>query len=163
MATPEELNKSGMELYKAGKYAEAVAAYEEAVALKPDYAACYVNLTLGYLKRNRPDDAVHAAQRAVALAPQAAQGHHYLGNALNAKGRWNEAVSAYVRAFELDKAQCGNLVLAGNLCMDHGLTPKAVELWKQFLVAAPADHPKRNEAEEQLQQVGGGSRLISKF
>lgn len=163
MATAEELNKSGMELYKAGKHADAIVAYEEAVALKPDYAPCYINLIFAYLKRNRPDSAVHAAQRALALAPQAGQAHYAYGNALNAKGRWNEAVTAYVRASELENSQVGALVLAGNLCMDHGLTPKAIELWKKFLSAAPAEHPKRKETEEQLQQAEHGPKLISKY
>ena len=158
-----DLLKAVMPGHKAGKHADAIVAYEEAVALKPDYAPCYVNLTFAYLKRNRPDDAVRTAQRALAVAPQAGQAHYALGHALNAKGRWNEAVTAYVRASELEKVQVGALVLAGNLCMDHGLTPKAIELWKQFLTAAPAEHPKRKEAEEQLQQAEQGPKLISKY
>ena len=163
MPTAEELNKAGMEAYKAGNFPEAVAAYEQAVQLKPDYAPCYINLTLACIKLGRLDEAISSAQKAVALAPQAGAPHYYLGNAFVAKGRWNEAVSQYVRAFEIDKAQAGGLVIAAHLCMDNGLGPKAAELCRQFLAAAPPDHPKRQDAEQLLQEAEGGSSLISKF
>jgi len=152
-----------MEFYRAGRYAEAIAAYEEALAARPDYAACWVNLTLAFLKRNRPDDAVRAAERAVSLVPQAGPAHFHLAGALSVKGRWNEAVTEYVRASSLDRVQFLGLLLAGNLCMDHGLTGKAVELWEQFLNVAPADHARRAEAQEQIRDAGAGSGLISKF
>jgi tetratricopeptide (TPR) repeat protein len=163
MPTPEELNKTGMEHYKAGRWPEAIAAYEEAVTARPEFAPCWVNLAFAYNKRGKPDDAVRAAQRAVAIAPQAAAAHACLGTAQAAKGRWNEAVSEYVRAFELDKAQFGGLATAGHLCMDHGITAKAVELWTTFLATAPPEHPRRAEIEEQLKDAGGGPGLISKF
>ncbi len=163
MATPEELNRSGMELYRAAKYAEAITAYEQAVALKPDYAPGFINLALANMKHNRPDAAVRAAQQATALAPQVGAAHNCLGNAFNAKGRWNEAVSSYLRAFELDRNQLAGLVTAGHLCQDHGLTPNAIEFWRRFLEAAAADHPRRSEVDEQLRQAQGESGLISKF
>jgi tetratricopeptide (TPR) repeat protein len=152
-----------MEHYKAGRYIEAVSAYEEAVAAKPDYAPCYVNLTLALLKRNRPDDAVRAAQQAVKLAPQAGAAHYHLGNALSAKNRWNEAVTEYVRAFELDQTQLNGLVAAGHLLMDHGLTPKALETWNLFLATAAPNHPRRAEVEGEIGRAQGGPGLISKF
>ena len=163
MATPEELNKAGMDFHKAGRYAEAVAAYEEALAGRGDYAACWVNLALAQLKRGRPDEAIRAAERAVGLAPQAGQARFQLASALSAKGRWNEAVTEYTRAADTDPAQCASFLFAGNLCMDHGLAAKAVELWKRFLSAAPADHPRRTEAEEQVRSAESGPGLISKF
>ena len=80
------------------------------------------------------------------------------------KGRWNEAVNEYARAFELDPAQFGGLAIAGNLLMDHGLTTKAVELWTRYLAVAPPDHPRRAESEEQLRHATAPSAgLISKF
>lgn len=163
MPTAEELNKSGMERYKAGKYAEAVEAYEQAVAMKPDYAPGYLNLAMAYIKKNRPDDAVHAAEKSVSLAPQAGAAHHVLGNALSTKGRWNEAVSAYARAHEVDPKQILSLLNAGILLVDHGMSAKGVELIKRFLADAPADHPRRKEAEDQVKQAEGASSFIKKY
>ena len=163
MPSPEELNRSGMDFYKQGKFAEAVQAYEEAIAQRPDYAPCYINLSLALLKRGKPDDALHAAQRALDLSPQTGAVRYHFGNALLAKGRWNEAVTEYARAWELDKGQINALFLAGTLCMDHGVTAKAIELLKSFLVAAPPDHPKRGEAEESIRVMERGTTGISRY
>jgi tetratricopeptide (TPR) repeat protein len=152
-----------MEHYKAGRYAEAQAVYEEATRAKPDYAPCWINLALVFLKRNRPDDAVRAAQQAVALAPQTGAAHYHLGNAFSAKGRWNEAVTEYSRAFELDRTQFNGLIAAGHLLMDHGLTDKALEMWGKYRIAAPPDHSRRGEVEDEIGRVGNRPSLISKF
>jgi len=162
MATPEELNKSGMESYKAGDFDGAIAAYEAALAQRAEYVPCLVNLALACLKRGRPDEAVRAAQRAVTLAPQSGPPHYQLANAFAAKGRWNEAVAEYARAFELDRVQVAGLAHAGHLCLDHGLSAKAVEFWTQFLAAAPADHPRRAEVQEHLAHASA-ARPISRF
>lgn len=163
MATPEELNKAGMEQYKAGRFAEAISAYEEAVAAKPEYAPCWINLAYALHKSARPDDAVRAALRAVALVPQVGAAHACVASVQAGKGRWNEAVSAYVRAFDLDKTQVAGLATAGHLCMDHGITAKALELWNTYLATAPADHPRRAEVEQQVREASGSPGIISKF
>ncbi len=152
-----------MEHYKAGRYAEAIAAYEEAVAANPGYAPCWLNLAWACTKSGKPDDAIRAATRGVALAPQAAPAHGCMAAAHAAKGRWNEAVSEYVRAYELDKAQFGGLATAGHLCMDHGINAKAVELWNLYLAVAPPDHARRAEIEGEVRTATGGAGLISKF
>ena len=163
MATAEELNKSGMEAYKQGKFTSAAQIYESALAIRPDYVPCLVNLSMTLIKVGRFDDAIHSAEKATELAPQAGAVKYHLGNALNAKGRWNEAVTAYVRAFELEKAQVSGLFLAGSLCLDHGLASKAMELWEKFLETAPADHPRRKETEEQVQFIRNKPKTIKRF
>jgi tetratricopeptide (TPR) repeat protein len=163
MPTPEELNRTGMEFYKSGLLPEAIAAWEGAVAQKPDFVPCHINLSLAFLKKSRPDDAIRAAQKAVDFAPHHGACHFHLGNALSAKGRWNEAVTAYARAFELDRLQLNALILAGALLLDHGLEDRALEFWKRFLAAAPADHPKRLEVQTEVAAYESRKPLIRKF
>lgn len=163
MPTPEELNKAGMEAYKAGRYPEAIEAYEQAIAAKPDYVPCYMNLSLAYAKKGRPDDAIRVSQKAVELAPANGSVRYGLGGAFNAKGLWNEAVSAFTKAYELDKTQVNALYMAGCQCMDHAIDAKAKEFLKTFLASAPADNPRRKDAEERMQILEGSSSRISKF
>lgn len=163
MPTPEELNKTAIEAYKAGKYAEAITSCEEAIGQKPDYVPCYINLTLAYIKKGKQDDALRTAVRAAELAPNNASVRNNLGNAQNAKGRWNEAVTEYLRAWEIDKAQFNALFNAAALLMDNAVDAKALETLKTYLEKAPADHPKRKEAEERLRLLDGGSSLIKRF
>jgi len=98
----------------------------------------------------------------VELAPGNGSVRYGLGGAFNCKGLWNEAVTAYTKAYELDKTQLNALYMAGCQCMDHAIDAKAKEFLKTFLASAPADNPRRKDAEERM-QVLGGSSLISKF
>src|SRR5688572_20027386 len=56
--TPEELNRAGLEAYKAGDLARAIEAWEAAVAAHPGHAPGLINLSLAYVKKGRPDDAI---------------------------------------------------------------------------------------------------------
>jgi tetratricopeptide (TPR) repeat protein len=164
MPTAEELNKAGMEAYKAGDLAGAVRAYEQAVELKPDYAPCLVNMCVALLKMGKPDTALQAALKAAQLAPKAGMCRYHLGHAYKAKNRWNEAVTEYVHAFELDNAHVAGMHFAAELCMDHGHSSKAIAYWGIFLKKAPPDHPRRKEAEEALAHAQSpGKGLISRY
>jgi len=163
MPTPEELNRAGLDAYKAGNLAAAIEAWEGAVAAHPGYAPGLINLSLAYVKKGRPDDAIRAAQQAVELTPKHGASRHQLGNALAAKGRWNEAVTEYLRAHELDPAQLVSLANAGVQLLDHGLEAKALETMNRFLALAPADHPRRREIEEQVAAQSKMKRQVARF
>jgi tetratricopeptide (TPR) repeat protein len=163
MPTPEELNRAGLEHYKAGRYAEAAEAFRAAVAAAESYPPGWVNLALALIKIGKHDDAIRAAQRAVELVPRYGGAHYQLGNAFAAKGRWNEAVHEYLRAWELDPTQLNAPVLAGHLLLDHGMSEKALDIWKRYLAAAPPDHPKRAEVEAEIARASARPPAISKF
>jgi len=164
MATAEELNKTGMEAYKAGDLAGAIRAYEQAIVLKPDYPPCLINMSVALLKQGKAQPALDAALTAARLAPKTGACHYHLGNAYRANGRWNEAVTEYMQAFELDNNQLTGLHYAAEMCMDHGLSAKAIAYWSVFLKKAPPDHPRRKEAEGALAQAKTpGKGLISRY
>ena len=163
MPTPEELNRTGLEAYKAGDLTRAIEAWEAAIAAHPGHAPGLINLSLAYVKKGRPDDAIRAAQKAVEVTPKHGASRHQLGNALAAKGRWNEAVTEYLRAFELDPTQLTSLANAGVQLLDHGMEAKALEVMNRFLAAAPADHPRRQDIEGQVAAQTKMKRTVSRF
>ena len=69
MATAEELNKTGMEAYKAGDLAGAIRAYEQAIVLKPDYPPCLINMSVALLKQGKAQPALDALHDRVAQRP----------------------------------------------------------------------------------------------
>ncbi len=70
------------ELYeRAGKYTEAVKAYELAVAKKPNWGQGQRTLARIYLTLNEPDNALDHAQKAVALEPKEPSDYSILGEA----------------------------------------------------------------------------------
>ncbi len=73
-----------------GRQDEALAAFQQAAALSPDY--CFPNEI----------ECVPALQAAMQLNPQDAHAPHYLGNFWYAHRRYDEAIQAWERARELD-------------------------------------------------------------
>ena len=57
------------ELYRMGRYQDAIAAARQSVALRPDYVAAYGNLSTAYEALHIWDEALRNAQRAIQLQP----------------------------------------------------------------------------------------------
>jgi predicted O-linked N-acetylglucosamine transferase (SPINDLY family) len=85
-----------------GRFAEAVACFEQALRLRPDSAATCNNLGLALLQLGRTDEAVLRFRQAVALQPDLAQAHNNLGLALLHQGRREEALDSLRRAVALE-------------------------------------------------------------
>jgi tetratricopeptide (TPR) repeat protein len=57
------------ELYRMGRYQDAIAAAQQAVALRPDFVAAYGNLSTAYEALHMWDEALRNAQQAIQLQP----------------------------------------------------------------------------------------------
>src|ERR1022692_4589954 len=86
-----------------GRLAEAIAHYEEAVRLKPDFAEAHNNLGRALeATPGRLNDAIGHYEEALRLTPDSAEAHNNLGSALQSiPGRLNKAVAHYGEALRL--------------------------------------------------------------
>ena len=116
-------------LFESGRFDEAIAACQEALKIKPDFAAAHVDIGAALVKNRqggdgarRPNGAIDEAivhyRRALQIKPDLAQAHSNLGTALLLKGQVDESISHYQKALEIDpnyaEARCslGNAFLA---------------------------------------------------
>ncbi|MBI3483684.1 MAG: sulfatase-like hydrolase/transferase [Acidobacteria bacterium] len=76
---------------QAGKVAEGLAAFQQSVAISPDYAPGYEAMGEVLLFQGQVDQAIEALRKAVSLAPDSAKAHRALAKALQAKGLDQEA------------------------------------------------------------------------
>jgi protein O-mannosyl-transferase len=67
--TPERFLAVSLAAYQAKRYRECIAAAEEALKLRPDYAEAYNNIAAGHIAVGEWDAAIAAAERAVQLKP----------------------------------------------------------------------------------------------
>src|SRR5579872_560243 len=86
---------------EAGRHAEAVTAYKEALRLKPDEALAWVNLGVAYAGLGQHDKAVNAEQEAIRLKPDDALAWLNLGFAYGHLGQYDKMVSAEQEAIRL--------------------------------------------------------------
>jgi Flp pilus assembly protein TadD len=68
-----------------GKYREAKAEYQRALALQPDDANAHRNFGNALLREGRPDEAIAEYRRARAFTPDDAEFHEILGSVLSIK------------------------------------------------------------------------------
>ena len=95
-------NKHGIELARSGQLQEALAQFDQAVALKPDYAEAYNNRALILQDLNRPSDALTSLDRTLALAPDNARAQNNRGAVLQDLKRFEEALAAHDKALALN-------------------------------------------------------------
>ena len=104
ISAPDEatrLLQTADQLRSAGRADEAIAAYQQAIALRPDLVAAYVNLGTVHATRAQWDEAVASFRQAVALAPDIRVLHYNYINALEIACLWDEGLAAAQRATQL--------------------------------------------------------------
>ncbi|MBS0017212.1 MAG: tetratricopeptide repeat protein, partial [Arthrospira sp. SH-MAG29] len=92
----------GNEFLRNGQLEEAIAAYQNAIVVNPDFYLAYHNLGEALEKLGRFDEAVQAYQKAVELKPEAAWSYLSLSRVLRQVGRVEEAKKAGDRAIEIE-------------------------------------------------------------
>lgn len=122
----EYLGNLGTALNAAGRAAEAVDAFDAALALQPKSPGILNNRGMALKALGRHDDAIESYRRAIALAPGDAMLQRNLGNALAAVGYLNEAIAAYRAALRL-RPDFGNAAIGlGNALTTLGRAHEAM-------------------------------------
>ena len=95
---PFALNSLGNALNAVKRHRDAVAAYDNAIALKPDHVATYSNRGNALRALGSHEDALESCDRALSLDPTYAEAHCYRGDVLQDLKRHEEALESYGRA-----------------------------------------------------------------
>jgi Flp pilus assembly protein TadD len=139
LSAADNLFLKGNKFYADQKFAEASAAYEEAIKSDPGNWGYYLNLGLARKKMNQPDEALAAFRKAVELNPESQSANKEAGEALAKSGHFDEAKSFYEKAVSLapgDPEARYNLAIClsstGQLEAALAQFQKAVELKPDF-------------------------------
>lgn len=92
----------GRRLSDGGDHAEALRAFEHALALDSGNAEAHFRLGLAWRDQQRLDAAAACYRRAIALRPAYIEAHNNLGSVLQMQGKTEEALACYRRAVELE-------------------------------------------------------------
>lgn len=100
-ADPDLWYARGNDLTELGRDEEAVAAYDEALQLQPDFFAAWLNRGVALDRLGRYPEAIASFERALRLKPDAASLWYNRGTVLGKLGRYGEAVVSFERTLRL--------------------------------------------------------------
>jgi len=128
-----------------GKFDEAIAAYDRALSLRPDFGGAVYGNGRANLSAKKFDRAIELLSRALSLNPDSADINHYLGEAYLQNKKGSLAIVHMRRAMELAPEAKADLHLRiGWLYDAAGGKNLAAEEYKQLLQKKP-DHPQKDQ------------------
>ncbi|UCD56279.1 MAG: tetratricopeptide repeat protein, partial [Candidatus Hydrogenedentota bacterium] len=126
-------NNAGVILRNLGRLDEAVAMFEKAAEVAPRNSVPLANLWWTHLSlRGDPVSAEQAGRRVVALGPEIAVHHHWVGYALAAQARFDEAIEVYKKVLSLDPQHPWGLPNMAYILLAAGRAAEAVPYFKEI-------------------------------
>lgn len=125
-------NNPGVILRNLGRYDEAVDMFERAAEVAPHNSIPLANLWWTHLTyRKDPAAAEETARRVVTLGPGIAIHYHWLGYALAAQAKYEEAVEAYKKVLSLEPQHSYGLPNMAYILMASGRIEESVPYFKE--------------------------------
>jgi tetratricopeptide (TPR) repeat protein len=126
LSEADKLFLKGNKLLEEKKHDEAVATFQEAIALTATSWGYHFNLGLAYKKLGKAEEALAAFRKAVELNPDSYSANKELGEALAKKDAFKEAVPYYEKAVALSPEDPDAHFNLGACLMNEGRTEEAL-------------------------------------
>jgi Tfp pilus assembly protein PilF len=134
---PEFWNELGRSLVARGRYEEALACYDRALALRSDIPQILNNRGNALRHLDRLDEAEQSLREALRLKPDFANAHNNLGRVLDDHGRFEEAEASARTALRLQPAHAYAHFNLGNILCHLGRTGEAEASYRTALRLQP--------------------------
>lgn len=132
------LNNLGVSLIKEGRFEQAIAVLEEALALQPFYLRALTNLGKAMRAAGRLPEAIDRLREAITLEPDYAPALVNLGDALVASGDLDAAEECLERALRTAPGLVEAHMTLGIVRLQSGRVPEAIGALRNALALAPA-------------------------
>jgi tetratricopeptide (TPR) repeat protein len=143
----------GVEASGAGRYAEAIAKFNQGIELDPTCAECYYNIGYGYAQMKDYDKAEAAFKKVIEFNPNYGEAYTGLANVYNAQKKFDLAGQANAKAAELSSGPVAGAGGSPDALFNQGVIlwngGKVAEAKKQFEAVIQAN-PNHAEAHYQL-------------
>jgi protein O-mannosyl-transferase len=146
-----------------GQVDEAMADFQKALSIRPDYAEGHNDLGLALSRKGLPDEAIAHFQKAVELRPGLWEAYINLGNALAQRGQSEEAIAQYRFALRLQPANGKIHANLGQALLQQGRLHDAKASLQQALELLPNYAPAHDTLGLVLLQDGQMDEAIVQF
>jgi tetratricopeptide (TPR) repeat protein len=156
-------NNLGDTLFKKGQVNEAIAEYQKALVLQPDYSESHSGLALALLQKGDVDEAIAHFRKALELQPNDANCCYNLGHALLQVGRVDEALAPLQKAVAIkpDFAEAQNNL--GIALIQKGKGDEAIIRFQTAIKIKPDFAEAHNNLGTALLQKGQVDEAIHHF
>jgi len=153
----------GTTLMEPNRSKEAIAEYETALQLKPDYVEAHINLGSLLFAEGHTAEAIAHYEEALRLSPDSPDAHSDLGNALNVEGRTAEAIAQCEEALRLkpDFAEAHNNL--GIVLSAAGRTAEAIAQDEEAVRLEPDYAEAHNNYGSDLSAAGRTAEAIVQY
>ena len=130
-------NNLGNALLQKGSVDEAIAHFQQALQIKPDYAKARFNFGNALLLKGSVDEAIAHYQIALQINPGYAEAHNNLGTALFQKGKVDEAITHFQQALQINPNDAEVHNNLGNALLQKGSVGEAIIHFQKALQINP--------------------------
>jgi tetratricopeptide (TPR) repeat protein len=160
---PRAHNNLGLALVRAGRTSEAIAQYEAALRLTPDYVEAHNNLGNVLESAGRTPEAIAQLEEALRLKPDYENAHINLANALESAGRTPEAIAQFGEALRLKPDYAEVYYNLGRALAGAGRTPEAIAQYEAALHLKPDYVEAHNNLGNALESAGRTPEAIAQY
>jgi serine/threonine protein kinase/tetratricopeptide (TPR) repeat protein len=121
----------GQALARTGDLDSALALYQKALDLEPDYALVHLALGLAYARRGQPEEAIASCRECIRVLPTYVAAHCHLVNILRRQGRLDEAAVAFRECLRLIPNDFDTRYFLGNDLRKQGLLDEAITAYRE--------------------------------
>jgi tetratricopeptide (TPR) repeat protein len=122
-----------------GQFDLSIAAFNKALAIKPDYKEVYNDMGIVLAEQGKLEKAIEAYNKALAIKPNYAEAFYNMGVALVEHGKLEEAIEAYNKAVSTKPDYAGAFHNMGVALKEQGKLDEAIEAYNKALAIKP-DH-----------------------
>ena len=130
-------NNIAINLLQKGKTDEAIAHYNKALELDPDYGEGHYNLANALLRVGRTDEAIAHYEKALEIYPKNIPARYNLASVLVQGGRAEEGIAHYRKALELNPRNAGAHNNLGVTLLRLGRVDEAATHFREALAIDP--------------------------
>ena len=134
----------GIALEQTGKTEEAIAHYEQALRIKPNYAEAHNNLGVMFEHQDKLPEAIAHYEQALRIKPDSGGAHNNLGVALVRLGRMQEAMEHFEQALRINPDDAKAYYNLGVVLAQAGRISEAIAHYDQALRLKPDFAEARN-------------------
>jgi protein O-GlcNAc transferase len=139
MTSAVQWNQLGIENKRQGRWDEAIACYEQALSLQPDFAEAHFNMGILWRDQGRIDQALACFERTLALRPDVVQARFELANLFFQMKDFDAAAAEYWRVLNESTGNVEASFNLGNVYLEQREWSEAESLFRFVIQLVPAD------------------------